>query len=250
MFTPQERDRVREQLLRAAEADPAITAAAITGSHAVGAADRWSDIDLAFAVDGGLDAALERWTELVHRDFSALHHWDLRSGAAVYRVFLLPGRLEVDLAFVPAAEFGPHGPSWRTVFGEAGRTAPAVPPTPDHLTGLAWHHALHARVCIERQRWWQAHYWIGAVRDQVIALACLRLGHPADYAKGAHLLPDEVTAPLAATLVRSLAEPELRRALTAVSSALAAELQLTDPALAARLQPVLEPHGPDPRSDG
>jgi hypothetical protein len=87
------------------------------------------------------------------------------------------------------------------------------PPSHDHLIGLAWHHALHARVCIERRRWWQAEYWISAVRDQVIALACVRLGHPASYAKGAHLLPSRVTAPLAAALVRSLDEAELRRAL-------------------------------------
>ncbi|WP_225448257.1 hypothetical protein [Streptacidiphilus sp. P02-A3a] len=55
-------------------------------------------------------------------------------------------------------------------------------------------------MCVERQRWWQAEHWVSAVRDQVLALACLRLGHPTGYAKGAHLLPPELTAPLAARL--------------------------------------------------
>lgn len=72
---------------------------------------------------------------------------------------------------------------------------------------LAWHHALHAGICTERGRWWQAEYWISATRDLVITLACLRLGYPAHYAKGAHLLPDDLTAPLEATLIRSLGEP-------------------------------------------
>lgn len=237
MFTIEERDRVRHRLLRLAEADPAVVSAAITGSHATDSSDGWSDIDLAFAVRGGLEAELERWTEQMYRDFAALHHWDLPSGSTIYRVFLLPGCLEVDIAFSPAAEFGPHGPSWRTVFGLAAEPTPAASPSGDNLAGLAWHHALRAWVCIQRRRWWQAEYWISATRTQVLALACLRLGHPVSHAKGAHLLPAQVTAPLAETLVRALAEPELRRALAATLAALAAELRRTDPALASRLRP-------------
>jgi hypothetical protein len=235
----EERDRVQERLLALAESDPAIVGAAITGSLATGEGDRWSDLDLAFAIDGNLDPALERWTRRLYDDFAALHHWDLPSGTSIYRVFLLPGWLEVDIAFTPAADFRPRGLKWRTVFGTAGQPAPAPPPSQDTLAGMAWHHALHARVSIERRRWWQAEYWIGAVRDQTIALACLRLGHPVHYAKGAHLLPEELTAPLAVTLVRSLDEAELRRALDAATTALAAELERTDPALASRLRPML-----------
>jgi hypothetical protein len=107
------------------------------------------------------------------------------------------------------------------------------------LTGPAWHHALHAGVCIRRRRWWQAEHWIGALRGQILALACLRLGHPANYAKGAHLLPGAVTAPLTSTLVRSLDEAELVRALAAATSALTTELSLVDPALSDRLAPIL-----------
>jgi hypothetical protein len=39
-----------------------VVGAAVTGSDAAGASDRWSDIDLAFAVDGELGPVLERWT--------------------------------------------------------------------------------------------------------------------------------------------------------------------------------------------
>jgi hypothetical protein len=42
-------------------------------------------------------------------------------------------------------------------------------------------------------RWWQAEHWISAMRDHVITLACVRLGYPAHYAKGAHLLPEDLT---------------------------------------------------------
>jgi hypothetical protein len=239
VFSVQERDDVRRRLLRLAEEDQAVTGAAVTGSHAAGTADRWSDIDLALGIDGPLDRAMRHWTERLYGEFAAVHHWDLPSGSSVYRAFLLPGCLEADIAFTPAADFGPRGPHWRTVFGEAPPPGPGAPADHHNLAGLAWHHALHARACIERCRRWQAEYWISAVRDEVIALASLRLGHPWAYAKGAHLLPVEVTTPLADTLVRALDEPELRRALGAATAALGAELARTDPALAARLGPTL-----------
>jgi hypothetical protein len=237
VFTIEERDRVRQRLLELAEADPGVPGAAITGSYAAGGGDEWSDIDLAFAIDGELAAALERWTELLYRDLGALHHWDLPWGSSVYRVFLLPGCLEVDIAFTPAADFGPRGPNWRTVFGETVDVAPNVPPDPDNLAGLAWHHVLHARMCIERGQPWQAVWLIDGVRDHVIALACLRLGQPARFAKGADLLSEEVSKQLEATLVGSLAEAELRRALGSAAEALVAELERSDPELAGRLQP-------------
>jgi len=50
MFTPEERDRLRSDLLEHAASDPHISGAAITGSAATGHEDRWSDIDLAFGV--------------------------------------------------------------------------------------------------------------------------------------------------------------------------------------------------------
>jgi hypothetical protein len=239
VFTVEERDRVRERLLALGEKDPDIAAAAITGSHASGRGDEWSDIDLAFAVTGDLASALARWTEILERDFAALHHWDLPFGSIVYRVFLLPGGLEVDVAFAPVADFGASGPDWRTVFGESVDRGPTPPPGRDDLVGIAWHHVLHARACLERGKPWQAEWLISGVRDQVIALACVRLGLPARFAKGADLLPSEVTAPLEAALVGSLDDAELWRALAAAVDGLLAELERTEPALATRLGPTL-----------
>jgi len=102
VFAVAERDRVRERLLEIAGGDAAVVDAAVTGSHASGGGDRWSDVDLAIAVRGEMGPALERWTGLLYREFAAVHHWDLPVGSTVYRVFLLPGWLEVDIAFTPA----------------------------------------------------------------------------------------------------------------------------------------------------
>ena len=239
MFTPERRDDVRQSLLDLAREDADVAAAAITGSYAAGASDEWSDVDLAFGIDGDVAETLDRWTHRLYAEFDVIHHWDLPWGTTTYRVFLLPELLQVDIAFTPESDFGPRGPNWRTVFGTTAETEAGPPPSPDSLAGIAWTMCLHARRSIARGKPWQAEHMISGVRDHVLELACLRLGHPTRYARGADLLPAEVTRPLEATLVRSLEETELRRTLAAVSRALAEELARSDPSLAARLEPTL-----------
>jgi hypothetical protein len=240
MFTPDQRDRTRARLLARAEADTSVVGLAQTGSLATDTGDRWSDTDLVLAVRGEVDQTVRRWTAWIYDELGARHHWDLGvGGTSVIRVFLLPGWVELDLTFAPESEFGARGPAWRTLFGTPHAQPQFPAPDRDTLIGLAWHHALHARICLERGRGWQAAHWINALRDQLITLACLRLDLPTAYSKGAHLLPDEVTAPLEPTLIRSLTEPELRRALTATITATTTELDRSDPQLAARLSPML-----------
>jgi hypothetical protein len=238
VFTGDQRDAVREQLLELAGTDPRITGAAVTGSAADGREDRWSDVDLFFGVDDQvtLAAVVSDWSRYLYGELGALHHFELTASAGVYRAFLLPSCLEVDLGFTPAVRFGPVGPHFRAVFGEAAKPPPATPPDPGQRIGLAWHHVLHARSCIERHKPWQAEYWISGIRDQTLALACLRHGRPTDYAKGADALPPSVTGELEAALVRSLDPDELRRALRAAATRLLAELHATDPDQAHRLE--------------
>jgi hypothetical protein len=238
VFTSDHRDAVRSQLLGLAEKDPRITGAAVTGSAADGREDRWSDIDLFFGVADhvALDEVVADWSGHVHGELGALHHFDLTVPAATYRAFLLPSCLEVDLGFTPGSRFGPAGPQFRTVFGTAAQTSPASLPDPGHLIGLAWHHVLHARSSIERDKPWQAEYWISGIRDQTLALACLRLGAPIHYAKGADALPVAVTGGLEDALVRSLELEELRRALRVAATRLLLELVATDAVQARRLE--------------
>ena len=239
MFSPEQREETRERLLDRAEADDDVLAAAITGSHAVGKADEWSDIDLAFAIRGDQSAALARWSEILERDFGAIHHWDLPWATSIYRVWLLPDWLEVDISFTPAADFGPRGPTWRTVFGETVGVEQNAPVPHDDLVGLAWHHLLHARICIARGKPWQAEWLLSGARDHVLELACVRLGYPSRYGKGTDELPRDVTAPLEEALVRSLDERALNDALAAAVDGYRRELEQTDTALAARLGPML-----------
>ena len=237
MFTPEDRTRLRDALIAAARADPRITAAALTGSASAGAEDRWSDIDLALSVAGGADPGrvVADWTERMYREGGAVHHLDVYLGDTLFRVFLLANTLQVDLAFWPAAEFGATGPTFRLLFGTANERPARPPPTAAGLIGMGWLYALHARSSIARGRAWQAEYVVSGMRDQVLALACLRHGVPAVEGRGIDRLPPEATAAVAAGLVRSLDAAELRRAFGVVTEALIAEVERADAGLADRL---------------
>jgi len=98
-----------------------LSGAAITGSGSTGQEDRWSDVDLAFGIAEAdeLSEVLADWTAYMYRRHLALHHVDVTMGAWLYRVFLLPSTLQIDLAFAPAAEFRPLASTFRLVFGKA-----------------------------------------------------------------------------------------------------------------------------------
>jgi hypothetical protein len=238
VFTPEDRARVRDYVLALAQADSRVTGGALTGSTAAGAEDRWSDVDVAFGLAEGADAEalLGEWTERLHAELGVVHQWDLRGGASIYRVFLLRNGLELDVGVVPSAEFGARGPSFRLVFGESTEPPPMPEPDRGFLVGLGWHHALHARAAIARGQPWKAEFYVGALKDHTLSLACLRLGEPAEYGRGLDHLPRDVTAPYEETLVRSLEPAELTRALAAATALFLAEVE---PDLAARLRPLL-----------
>lgn len=237
MYTIEEREELLEKLLVAARADPRISGAALTGSAALGASDRWSDLDLAFGISDptGLREALAEWTGVMYRDHGALHHVDLQFGGAIYRVFFLASTLQVDLAFFPTEEFGAIQPTFRLLFGTSVELPPTSPKGPAHLIGWGWLYALHARSCIERGKLWQAEYMVSGVRDHALALASQRHGLPADQGRGMDRLPRDVTAPLEGALVRALDRSELRRAFRAAIAGLVVEIEHADQELAGRL---------------
>src|SRR5204862_238855 len=140
----------------------------------------------------------------VVEEFDAAILFDLPSGPSIYRVFLVPGCLQFDLSFTPASEFRATSPRFRLLFGQPAKVVSLPAPPADELFGYAVHHALRARFCIERGRYWEAEYWISGVRDNSLSLACRRLGLPARYGKGFDRLPDDVRERAKSALVRAL----------------------------------------------
>lgn len=228
MFQIAVRQRIRERLIERAWQDPAIAAAAAVGSSA-GSGDRWSDLDLTFAVADGRAIAdvLAAWTEALAAEFGAAVLFDLPLHTTIYRVFLLPGALQVDLSFTPAADFAPRGPRFQLLFGETAivKWPPSPPYAPAFDLGLAVHHLVRTRICIERSRLWQAEYWLHEARDLALTLACHRLGLDTHYGRGFDALPPELLAALASSLPTAMTAPELHRGLTILANVILAEAE-------------------------
>ena len=217
MFTVRDRECVRERVLELAGKDARVVAGAVVGSLALSEGDRWSDLDLTFAVadDCPLGDVLTDWTRELVREFDAAHLFDLAAGVSIYRVFLLPGCLQFDLSFTPASQFGAIGPEFKLLFGAAVEK-PHIQPTPaNELLGYAVHHAVRARICIERGRYWQAEYWLSGTRDYALSLACLRRGLSTFHGRGFDDLPANVRESFISALATSLQRDDLLAALRA-----------------------------------
>ena len=228
MFSVEERDRVRAHVLGLAAADARVVAGAVVGSLAESDGDQWSDLDLTFAVVAGVpvDEVLGDWTRELAQSLDAVHLFDLPVESTIYRVFLLPGSLQVDLSFTPAPEFRARGPRFRLLFGSVVEEAHVAQPpkqSAHHLFGLGVHHAVRARVCIERGRYWQAEHWISGIRDCALSVACRRKDLDSGHGRGFDDLPADVLDPLGDALVRSLERVELLRALDGAAAGLLRE---------------------------
>jgi hypothetical protein len=223
LFTVEERSAFRDRVLSLAKNDARVVSGAIVGSLALGAGDRFSDLDLTFAVadDVPVGTVLDDWTAILKDDAAAVVLVDLERGPTTYRVFLMPNALQFDLSMTPAARFVPAGPRFRLMFGEtAGPETPAKPPDAAELFGWGIIYALHSRSCVQRKRLWQAEHYIGAVRDHALSVACLTRGLTAVQARGYDDLPADILAGFDSTHVASLDPARLESALAAAARAL------------------------------
>ncbi|MBL8061558.1 MAG: hypothetical protein JNK32_00945 [Anaerolineales bacterium] len=226
MFTINDRNTLRDHILQLADSDSRVVSGAVVGSLARSDGDRYSDLDLTFAVadDFPIDDVLEGWTRDIIKKFNAAQLFDLPSGASIYRVFLLPNCLQFDLSFTPASKFGAIGPKFKLLFGKSVEKPYLSQPEARELFGYAVHHALRARFCIERGRFWQAEYWISETRDYALHLACLRRGLPANHGRGLDDLPSEIHDVFSQAFVTKLTRNELLRAFAVVIDGLLYEI--------------------------
>ena len=98
---------------------------------------------------------------------------------------------------------------------------------------------LHARSSLARGKLWQGEYMISGVRDNSLALSCIRHGLPADHGRGMDLLPGAVAAQFEGSLVRQLDTAELSRAFRVAIQGLLSEIRSVDKELAGRLEGAL-----------
>lgn len=217
MFTVSYRDEVREKIINKAKTDVRIVSAATIGSYAGGNVDKWSDIDLTFGVNESytITDLLVSWTDYILQEFSGVDLFDVKSGNTIYRVFVLPGCLQLDLSFSPAKEFGSIGQHFILHYGKQYEKSQPKPQPKSQLTdkifGLMIHHVLRARFCAERNRLWQAEFWINEARNYALKLACISEGLNPDYGRGFDDLPNNILSLFNNSFVSELSKDEILR---------------------------------------
>ena len=241
-FTENERTALFNRILNLGQSDKRVSGGALVGSFSTNKQDRWSDIDISFGIKSEIDPllVLNEWTEILNEEYNIVHHFDVKSSLAIYRVLLFPNGLEVDLSVVPEIEFGPRAPSFKLLFGKANEIIKMPSPSLDLMHSWGWHHVLHANSAINRKKLWQAEFWVTSIRNYIISMKCIRLGLPASYSRGADQLPENELKVLEQTFIKKLSQEELKRVLNIISKILIAEIKFTNAGLANKLVDVFQ----------
>lgn len=222
MFTLKYREDVREAVLQRARQDERIVSAAIIGSYAKGTVDRWSDLDLTFGVDEKhlIKDVLNDWTEYVRTKFNGIDLVDLSRGNTIYRVFLLPGNLQMDLSFSPEKEFGALNKEFVLLYGKQYDKPQPQNQTVENLFGWIIHHLIRTRYCVERNRLWQAEFWLSEARDYMLKIACLERGLNADHGRGFDDLPEEIIVYANESYIKEVRREEMLLSIKRIIAAL------------------------------
>lgn len=237
MFSVDQRNAIRDELIALAQTDPDIVGAALVGSSATERQDDLSDIDLALHLGRHADesAVVDRWTQHIAATYGLAHHLDVFAGTTRYRVYLLPESPQIDISFWQHGTFVATGDRFRLLFGSPPETLSSTPPSLERLIGYAWLYALHVRSSIARNQPWHALSLLDDMRDHVLMLACVRHGLNHHQLRGVDDLPEDVLAGFTTARATSLEMDELRRSLRTHAELLLGEVAAIDQDLAASL---------------
>lgn len=238
MFTTDDRSRVRNSLVAHARIDPNIIGAAVVGSGARDEEDQWSDIDLVLQLEASAaePSIVEDWTDWIDKQFGVADTLDVFAGGVRYRVCLLSSSLQIDLSFWPHDQFRATETKFRLLFGTANQPTVAPSPALEKTIGMGWLYALHARSAIARGKVWQAVMMLDELRNQVIALMCLRLDLNAWHGRDADTLPEEAQQGLRQSRASTITTDSLDNSLVALSALLLTEIEWHEPNRAEQLR--------------
>lgn len=209
------RAAVRDAIVDRADIDNRITSAALVGSLTADHADEWSDVDLTFGVNGdSIDEVAADFTHWLCNDHQASVLLDIPVDDTLYRVFLLPDSLQLDLSFTPGGKVRRASPRFQQLFGERIDSA-STPVDPNDLAGWAVLHCLSSRTCIARGRLWQALHSINELRNLILSMRCAQADLPARFGRAFDELPPRILERFDDTLPKTVEASELARALSA-----------------------------------
>lgn len=178
---------------------------------------------------------VDRWTEWIAAENGVSDTFDVRASGALYRVFLLPSTLQVDISFWPHEQFRATEEGFHVLFGTPNPSTTAASPDPDPIIGTGWLYAFHARSALARSRPWQAALMLDDLRAQILALACIRHGLNPWHGRDVDRLPTRELAALETTRAGDLDADALATSMRRSIELFLAEIERHDRSRARRL---------------
>lgn len=177
MYSKEERDEIQNSIIALAQKDNRIKDCAIVGSESIGKHDKWSDIDLTFGIDDETEISqiLSEWNAIMFANFNANVLFDVEYKESIYRVYLLPNALQVDLSFTPTQNFGAITNAFKLIFGKANHRQHKPEPELSSILGYSILYALKSRCAIEREKYWQAIFYLDKFRENIMTMKCISL---------------------------------------------------------------------------
>lgn len=227
MYSKEYRNKVQSSIITFAKEDVRITDCAIVGSESIGKNDEWSDIDLTFGVsmETEIPKILLDWNELMTKNFEANVLFDLAFRESIYRVYLLPNALQVDLSFTPTKQFGAITEKFKLIFGEEKNRDSKPVPKPKTIFGYAVLYALKTRCSIEREKFWQAHYYLEKFKENIMTLKCLSENLNPFDGRDYDKLSDSFLIQIQSSLIGSLSRHNLNKSLKILTIILINEIK-------------------------
>ncbi len=230
MYSIEDRNSIQNSIIALAKNDDRITDCAIVGSGSIEQQDVWSDIDLSFGIENGSDISniLEDWNNVMGNEFNAHVLFDLQYKESIYRVYLLPNALQVDLSFTRTEKFGALTDRFRLLFGKNNKREQKLPPDQKTVFGYAVLYALKARSSTERGRIWQANYFLEKLRENLMILKCtIDQLNPFD-GRGFDRLPEDFLNKISKSMGTKLTSSELKYSLQLLTKLLINEVKILD----------------------
>ena len=248
LFTPTDREKVKNELVNLLATTPEITAIILVGSAAIGYTDELSDIDIMSVVSDEADivCVMDTICASVKAKYNTLCFAQLNERRL--QVCLLDNCLELNFSYRTLETLEARAAHWQVLLDKTGKADSIMRSTyakfdeenrininNAYQNKLAeyseqiWHYIFHAAAAINRGRFWKAVKELDYIRDNIIELKGLRYSLRMSRNSDVDKIPNDELAALQKTLPSVLSKEALADNLKNLITAAFDELEINLP---------------------
>lgn len=235
LFSADEREAIKTQLIECAEKNEAVLSLVLVGSGAVGFTDALSDLDFYLVVDRKKAIPAVMWTmrELIEKQFGILFFEQM--DARGLQVYLLQNYLEIDMGYAPIEEAVARRERYQVLFDKTGAVQSLMDESwqknknanenPKGHADTIFHYLFHAAVAIQRGQYWRCVAEMEIARNMLVEMKGYRYSLVTKRYRDVDRFPEAELAGLQKTLVTALTQEALLQNLLCLVDLVYSELE-------------------------